>query len=350
MSRPLHGSRLLVPGRDLPWKVFFTRLIRELDHDSVDDVAATVTFYCVLALFPFLLFVVGVVSKIVSWETIEEVVQQVSRVMPHAVTVIVSERLTALKTQPATGLLTFSFIGALWSASAGVASLIPALDHAYDVVETRPFWKRRLLAIATTIGVGIVSIVASLIALIVPAISRWVGGTLGEVLSWIRFPIAGAIIMVTWALLYMFLPNVKPRFQPVTPGSVVGVILWVAASWGFSQYVQHFGSYEATYGALGGVIVLLLWMWVSAMALMLGAEINKILMPVDDKVAVDTHVTNMPETAKQQEAAPEIAPETHTGEHAETERSQGERQGAEVAPPAEVRDPAVAISERQPGS
>lgn len=324
MSRSPRGrTKLLWPGRDIPWKEFFTKLMKELDHDSVDDVAATVTFYCVLSLFPFLLFVVGVLSKVVSWDTIEDVVRQVSRVMPRDVTAIVSERLTALKSQPATGLLTVSFLGALWSASAGVASLIPALDHAYDVVENRPFWKRRLLAIGTTVGVGVVALVASLIAIAVPALARWIGGPLGTALDWLRLPLAGAIVMVTWAGLYRFLPNVKPRFQPVTPGSVVGVLLWVGASWGFSFYVQHFGSYEATYGALGGVIVLLLWMWVSAMALLLGAEINKILMPVDDKERVDTHVVNNPETAKQQEAAPEIEPEARPGEHAAIERARG---------------------------
>lgn len=305
----------------MPWKEFFKKLVKELDHDAVDDVAATVTFYCVLALFPFLLFVVGVLSKVVSWETIEDIVRQVSRVMPRDVTTIVSERLTALKSQPATGLLTVSFLGALWSASAGVASLIPALDRAYDVVEDRAFWKRRLLAIGTTVGVGLIALVASLIAIAVPALARWVGGPLGTALAWLRLPLAGAIIMVTWAGLYMFLPNVKPRFQPVTPGSVAGVVLWVGASWGFSFYVQHFGSYEATYGALGGVIVLLVWMWVSTMALLLGAEINKILMPVEDKEKTDTHVTNMPETAKQQEAAPEIEPEAHPGDHAAVERA-----------------------------
>lgn len=310
------------------------RLLKELNHDSVDDVAATVTFYSMLALFPFLLFVVGVLSKVVSWETIEDVVHQVSLVMPHEVTGIVSQRLTAIRSEPATGLLTFSFLGAIWSASAGVASLIPALNHAYDVVETRPFWRRRLLALAATVGVGAMSLVASLIALAVPALSRWIGGSLGELLLWVRLPIAGAIVMVTWALLYMFLPNVKPRFQPVTPGSVVGVLLWVLASWGFSQYVSHFGSYEATYGALGGVIVLLLWMWFSAMALLLGAEINKILMPPETKHDVETHVANMPETAARQEGAPEIAPESRVGEHAALEAAHGQRtEGASPAAP-----------------
>lgn len=336
MTRANQGrARLLIPGRDLSWRQFFARLLKELRHDSADDVAATVTFYSMLALFPFLLFVVGALSKVVSWETIEDVVHQVSLVMPREVTGIVSQRLTALRSEPATGLLTFSFLDALWSASAGVASLIPALDRAYDVVETRPFWKRRLLAVAATLGVGAMSLVASLIALAVPALSHWIGGSLGELLLWVRLPIAGAIVMVTWALMYMFLPNVQPRFQPVTPGSVVGVLLWVAASWGFSQYVAHFGSYEATYGALGGVVVLLLWMWVSAMALLLGAEINKILMPPEVKREVETHVANMPQTANQQEGAPEIEPERRPGEYAAIEAAHGQRSGgaSPAAPP-----------------
>ncbi len=267
------------PGRDIPWAEFLKALWRALSDDDVDDVAATVTFYGVLALFPFLLFVVGVLSKVVSWGTIEDVVRQVSRVMPRDVTAIVSERLIALKSQPATGLLTLSFLGALWSASAGVASLIPALDRAYDAVETRPFWKRRLLAVATTLGVGLLSIVASLTAIALPALARWTGGPLGEALSWLRLPLAGLLVMVTWTGLYRLLPDVRDRSQPVTPGAVVGVLVWVVASWGFSVYVQHFGRYEATYGALGGVIVLLLWMWVSTMALLLGAEINRVLVP-----------------------------------------------------------------------
>lgn len=280
MSRRARATaKVRWPGRDIPWRAFLQTLGRELAEDDVDDVAATVTFYCVLALFPFLLFVVGVLSKVVSWETIEDIVRQVSRVMPRDVTAIVSERLIALKSQPATGLLTLSFLGALWSASAGVASLIPALNRAYDVVETRPFWKRRLLAVAITLGVGLLSIVASLIAIAVPALARWTGGPLGDALSWLRLPLAGLLIMVTWTGLYQLLPNVRARLQPVTPGSVVGVLVWVAASWGFSVYVQQFGRYEATYGALGGVIVLLLWMWVSTMALLLGAEINRIMMP-----------------------------------------------------------------------
>lgn len=307
MARPTRGkTRMLIPGRDIPWKKVFKHLIDEFQHDAVDDVAATITFYSVAAMFPFLVFMVGLVSKVVSWDTIDDLMRQLSKVAPREVVTIVSDRLVTLKTHPAGGLLTLSFIGVIWASSAGVSSLIPALNRAYDVVETRPFWKRRLLSIVVTLVMGVLSIGLSLIAVAIPALAHWIGGTLGTVIDWLRLPLSGFGMMFVWALLYRYLPNVKPRFQPVTPGSVVGVLLWVGASWGFGQYVQHFGSYEATYGALGGVIVLLLWMWVSTMALLLGAEINKVLMPNEDKEHTATHVTNMPEEAQAQEGDPEL--------------------------------------------
>lgn len=284
---PQGTTKLLWPGRDMTWRAFAARLADALVRDAVDDVAATVTFYCVVALFPFMLFVVGVVSRFISWETIDQTVRDLARVAPHAVTAIVSERLTALKEHPSGGVLTFGFVATLWSASAGVASLIPALNHAYDVTETRPYWKRRLVALAITLGAGLVALAAGLAAVALPVVARWIGGPLGEALVWARLPFSGLLMMGVWASLYTLLPNVRPRFQPITPGSVIGVLVWVIASWGFSLYVSHIASYEATYGALGGVIVLLLWMWVSTMALLVGAEINRILMPHDDLRRVD---------------------------------------------------------------
>lgn len=272
----------------MSWRAFSEQLVDGFLRDGIDDVAGTVAFYCVLSLFPLLLFVVAVVSQIVSWQTIDEVVREAARVAPDQVTAILRERLVALKEHPSGGLLTLGFLGALWSASAGVSSIIPALNRAYDVVETRPYWRRKLLALGATLSFGVVALAASLFALVLPAIVGSGGGPLATVITWIRLPAAGLIMMGIWALLYTFLPNVRPRFQPVTPGSIVGVFLWLVASWAFGIYARHFGDYEATYGALGGVIVLLLWMWVSAMALLLGAEINRIVMPAEDKREVST--------------------------------------------------------------
>lgn len=287
---PPGKPRTLRPGRDLSWKDFFKQLYKVLNDDAVDDVAAAVTFYCVLSLFPGLVFLVAVLSRLVSWQTIDAVVAQVARFAPGEVSHIVSERLRTLKAMPAQGLLTLGFLGALLSASAGVGSLVPALNRAYDVVETRGIVRRRLIAVAATLGIGVVAILASVVALVVPAVARFVGGPLGAALDWLRLPIAGALMMTVWALLYTLLPNVRRRFQIVTPGSTAGVLLWVGASWGFTQYVRRVGTFEATYGALGGVIVLLLWMWVSAMALLLGAEINRILMPREAPERSGSHV------------------------------------------------------------
>src|SRR5687768_14162220 len=121
---PLGKTKLLWPGRDMPWREFFKKLVNEFMNDAVDDVAATVTFYCVVALFPFIVFVVGVVTKVVSWETIDRTVRVLARVAPREVTMIIAERLHALKEHPSGGILTLGFLGMIWSASAGVASLI----------------------------------------------------------------------------------------------------------------------------------------------------------------------------------------------------------------------------------
>jgi len=279
--------------------VFFKRLGGEIVEDAVDDSAAMVTFYAVLALFPFLIFTVALLSRVVSWDTIEAVVRRVARVAPRDVTVIVSERLTALKSQAVGSILTLGFLGTLWSASSGVAALIPGLNKSYNVEETRPFWKRRLITLAVTVGVGAITLVAALLALVMPALSRWLGGSLGTLLGWLSLPLAALLVMQIWAVLYTFLPNVPLRFRPVTPGLVVGVLLWAGASWGFGQYVQHFGAYESTYGALAGVIVLLLWMWVSSMTLLLGAEIDRIMMPEDH-----AHAAKVASTAPPRATAP----------------------------------------------
>jgi membrane protein len=121
------------------------------------------------------------------------------------------------------------------------------------------------------------SIIAAAIAVPTLPLAEKLGGPFPTLVTWLRLPVAGLLMMFLWALLYYALPNVKQEFKFITPGSVVGVIIWVIASWGFSVYVANFGKYDASYGALGGVVVLLLWMWISAQVILLGAEINAIL-------------------------------------------------------------------------
>ncbi|AKT39549.1 YihY/virulence factor BrkB family protein [Chondromyces crocatus] len=265
-------------GRNVTWastKKYLAALYHEWDADNVEDVAAALTFSGVLAIFPFLLFLVALTSLLLDPNETAELIAQLYSVAPVAVADILSERLDALGHGGSPGLLTLGGVAALWAASSGIAALSRALNAAYDVTETRPWWKVRLLGIGVTFGAALLALVAALIAIVTPAIVNFFGlGGLNPLFLLLRLPVAALLMMFVLAMLYQVLPNRKHRFHLFTPGSVVAVLLWLIASVGFSTYVTNFGSYEVTYGALGGVIVMLMWMWISCLAILLGAEIN----------------------------------------------------------------------------
>lgn len=269
---------MVLPGKGMKWSEFFKEVKNEYKRDKVGDVAGSLTFFGVLALFPFLLFLVALASVIIDPHQAEVLIEELSRVAPPEVTKILGSRINSLAEGSNVGLLTLGALGAIWSTSSGIASLMRALNTAYGVEETRPFWKVRGLAIIATIVTAVLSILAAMAAVAAPAIGNALGEPFNTLITWLRLPVAGLLMMVVWALLYWALPNVEQkRFRLITPGSVVGVLVWVAASWGFSLYVTNFGKYDANYGAIGGVIVLLLWMWITAQVILLGAEINAIL-------------------------------------------------------------------------
>lgn len=263
-----------LPGGGMSWKEFFKGLGSELSRDGVTDIAASVTYYGALALFPFLLFLVALASLVIAPSDAERLVDQLSSVAPGAVTQILGERIRQLGQDQNATLVGFGALGAIWAASGGITALMRALNTAYDVKEGRPFWKVRGIALLMTLVAGALALVAALVAVATAPLADRVGGPLGLAIGWLRLPIAGIVMMFLWALLYYVLPDVEQKFKFITPGSVGGVVLWVLASWGFSRYVASFGSYDKTYGALGGVIVLFLWMWISSLVLLVGAEVN----------------------------------------------------------------------------
>jgi len=268
---------MVLPGKGMSWIEFFKALKNEWSRDKVSDTAGALTFFGVLALFPFLLFLVSLASVIIDPAQAETLIQQLSKVAPKEVVTILGERIHALAQNNSVGLLTVGGLGAVWAASGGVVALMSALNTTYGVTESRPFWKVRGIALLTTVGAAIISIIAAALAVAAPAVADKLGEPFGTLLIWLRLPFAGLMMMVVWALLYYALPDVKQNFKFITPGSVVGVVIWVLASWGFSMYVANFGSYDVNYGAIGGVIVFLLWMWITSQVILLGAEINAIL-------------------------------------------------------------------------
>lgn len=181
------------------------------------------------------------------------------------------------------GVLSFGLITALWAASGGIRSVMHALNVAYDVKEERSVWKKYPLSIVFTIGLTVVLIAAVALMLLGPQTMEWLAGHIGlgdvfvTIWAWLRIPVAIILVMLAIALVYYFFPNVDQPFQLVSPGSVIAVLVWVLASIGFSVYISNFANYNATYGSLAGVIVLMLYIYISSAVLLLGAEVNGVI-------------------------------------------------------------------------
>src|ERR671921_142719 len=187
--------------------------------------------------------------------------------------------------------LAFYLILALWSASGAFAALIAALNKAYDVEETRPFWKVRGIALLMTLGLSVMIIIGVLLLVAGPPIGRGIADLLGlgEVftLIWnvVQWPVALSLMVFTVALLYYFAPDAEQPFRWITPGGLIGVLLWVLASVAFNFYVSNFGSYNKTYGSIGAVIVLLLYLYISSLTVLFGATLNATLVRMKEELS-----------------------------------------------------------------
>jgi membrane protein len=268
---------MILPGRDVPVRDFAQHLWRRSQDDNLVDYAGSIAFSLVLAVFPFLLFAVSVAGLVVDPHVLDSLLEPVRGILLPEAADVVMEHLREITGRSRMGLLTFSAAGAVWVASGAISALATAFNAAYEVVESRPYWKTRGVAILLTLLAAALFILASIIAFAAPAIAGSLGGPISSALLWLRWPVAALIAMLTLAVLYYVLPDVEQRFDLITPGSIVALVVWVFGSLGFSYYVTHFGGYQVVYGALGSVVVLLLWMWISSLAVLLGAEINAVL-------------------------------------------------------------------------
>jgi membrane protein len=264
-------------------RAFFRRLVGELIKDNVLDVGAMMAYYAVLALFPMLFVVVTITLLVLPTSVLDQGVAMATEAVPHAARDVLVAQIHHVADRANAG---FAIVGsaiALWGASRGATSLITALNAMYHRKETRSWIHRQLLAIAVTLGVAGLLVIA--LALLVAGpwlghlVTEYVGG--GDVVDAIwsigRWVLAGLLVMTVWAIVYHFLPNRDAKLRLFTPGAIVGVALWVAISWGFGVYLSHFSSYETTYGTLGTAVIFLTWLWLSNVALLVGAEINDVL-------------------------------------------------------------------------
>lgn len=262
------------------WGELLKRTAKETSADNGLGLAAQLGYYFFLALFPALLFLIALSSFVASPELVGRVVDMMSGVAPPDVIDIVRDQMAQIRQGESSGLLTFGALAALWSSSAALVALIDALNRAYDVEDSRPWWKQRLTGILLTLGLAAFILASITLVVAGPELAESVATRtgLGGAFEWtwkiLQWPLVFVLIATGFGLVYYFAPDVEQDFVWITPGSVLGTLLWVVGSLGFRFYVVNFGTYNATYGAIGGVMVLMLWLYISGLAIIVGAELN----------------------------------------------------------------------------
>ena len=256
------------------------RFVRAIHEDTVYDTAAGLAFYALLALVPFLLLcilLVGLVLDVQSPETIARLVALAgfngeSTLLPETV----QEAIHGLASAARGGFLIVAIGTAVWTASKATWALVRALDRVFQTKESRPIVHQRILALVATAVAGALSAVAVVVQTALPVLaSRLPALDLG-VFRVLRVVVTGVLATLVWTALYRLLPTRPPRRGIPSAGSIVGVVAWMVASWGFSLYLTHAGDFGAVYGAFGGILVLLFWLWISCFALLGGALVDRL--------------------------------------------------------------------------
>jgi membrane protein len=280
------GGRGEAPERptELPggsWWAAVKRTVREFQVDNLKDWAAALTYYSVLSIFPALVVLISLID-LAGRSTIQTLLDNLGQVAPGSVNQILEGAIRSLQqTRGSAGVLALvSLAAALWSASNYIAAFMRASNAIYDVPEGRPVWKTLPIRIAVTVLV-MVLLAASAVAVVATGgladrIGRLLGLGSAVVTAWdlVKWPVLLLVVSFMFALLYWASPNAKQGFRWVTPGGILAVVVWVAASVAFAIYVANFGSYNKTYGSLASVIIFLVWLWLSNTAILLGAELN----------------------------------------------------------------------------
>jgi membrane protein len=243
-------------------------------------IAAGLSYYFLLSLFPAMIFAAAVLGYLPLPHLFDQLLLGLSKVMPPDSMAVVRKTLDGIFIPNRAGLLSFGMLFTLWSTSGGFSAIVEGLNVAYDVPETRPYWKTRLLAIELTFVVGLLMIIALGVLIVGPEFGSWVARHTGTTVlfAWmwprLRWFVAVAFTVLAVELLYFLAPNIKQRFWATLPGAIFSVAAWIVASLGLGIYLREFPNYSKTYGSLGAVIALMLWFYISGIILLVGAEFN----------------------------------------------------------------------------
>jgi membrane protein len=264
-------------------KDLLRRLWTNVDEHAVYDAAAQLAYYFLFSLFPLLFFLVTLTAYLPLHGAVDEGFARLSGLMPPQALALMQDHVYSLLGEQRPRLLTAGLLVALWTMSRGVDALRRALNLAYDVRESRPYWRTQPVSVVVTLA-AVVLVPAAFAGVVLGGeAGSWVAAQIGleqafvAIWAWLRWPITAAIVLFTVAVAYYLLPDVEQEWRYITPGSVTATTLWLAGTWGFTFYVENFGAYGPMYGSIGAVMILLMWLYLTGLALVIGGELNAVI-------------------------------------------------------------------------
>jgi membrane protein len=263
------------------WFELIKRTARKVISDNCMDLAAELAYYFFLALFPALIFIISLMAYLPLQSALESALARLGQIAPSPVVAIIRQQIHSLSGNRS--LLTIGILGAILSSSSAMAAIISTLNSAYGIKESRPWWKIRLYAIALTLGLAVFLLIAFALIFIGPQAAEWIDRSLhlGPVLIYMwrifHWPVSFIFAIFAVDLVYHFGPDADSKWVWITPGSLTATIFFIISSLAFRVYILNFGSYNAAYGAIGSVIVLLLWFYLFGLSLLIGAELDSVI-------------------------------------------------------------------------
>jgi membrane protein len=267
----------------LTWKELAKRIWAQISEDDVFGRAAQLSYYFLLALFPLLIVLVTLLGYFAETgsKLRDSLLSYLGEVMPPTATALVQTTLEEISKQKGGGKLSFGILAALWAASNGMSAISDTLNVAYNVEETRPWWKTRLITVGLTVALAVLILTALTLIFgggkIADLLAASYGFSQVFTLTWkiAQWPIVLLFILMAFSLIYYFAPDLTDQdWKWVSPGSVIGVALWLLVSFAFRLYLHFFDSYSATYGSLGALIIMMLWFYLTGAAILIGGEVN----------------------------------------------------------------------------
>jgi membrane protein len=264
-----------------------TRLgIKKIDEDELSNRSAALSYYFILALFPMFLFLVSLIGVIAgrASQLRENIISTIGHLAPGSASGLVQQVVHQTLTNSGGLKLAAGIVGALWAASGGMGAIVTSLNVIYKTRETRPWWKQKLTVIGLTLALALLILLASALVLYGGNIGQLIASRIGLGtafwVAWriVQWPMTFLAMFLSFSIIYYFGPDLEQRkWYWVTPGSAIGVVLWLVASVGFRVYLHFFNTYTATYGSLGAVIILMLWLYITGFAILIGGELNWVI-------------------------------------------------------------------------